>query len=107
MPPEVKATAEKAKQLHNNQVPDDLPPGHRVQHRRGVDQGDNQRLGSDLIWGAQGIADEIGLDLRQVYYLLAKKRLPHRKLSHRVIVASKTELRAALIAQANESAGGE
>ena len=50
----------------------------------------------DLIWGVngkRGIAAELGLSPAQVYYLIARGKLPVRKLGHRTIAASRTELR--------------
>ena len=48
-------------------------------------------LADNLLWGVQAIADFIG------NYLIKRCKLPVRKLSHRVIVASRRELRAALL----------
>lgn len=37
-------------------------------------------LASDLIWGADLIAAELGLEARQVYHQLSQGKLPARKL---------------------------
>ena len=56
-----------------------------------------QSLADDLIWGVDGddgIAAFLGLEPQQVYYLIAKKKLRGiRKMGHRTIVASRSELR--------------
>jgi hypothetical protein len=36
-------------------------------------------LHADLLWGAQAIADELGLDRRAVFYLLQTGKLPATK----------------------------
>jgi predicted DNA-binding transcriptional regulator AlpA len=57
-------------------------------------------LHSDLLWGVEAIAKFIGRERRQVYYLIARRAFPSRKIGHRTIVASKSELRTFLAAQA-------
>jgi hypothetical protein len=52
---------------------------------------DDKRLAEDLLWGAQAIADYLGLSTDQVYYLIRKKLLPIAKLGGS-IVASKRQL---------------
>jgi hypothetical protein len=37
-------------------------------------------LGDDLIWGAEGLARELGINRRRGCYLLEKKLVPARKL---------------------------
>jgi hypothetical protein len=58
----------------------------------------NEQDNADILWGAEAIAQYVGLDLRRTYYLLAKGALPSKKLGARTIVARKSELRAALSA---------
>lgn len=41
--------------------------------------GPTTKLKDDLLWGAQAIADEIGLDRRVVFYLLQNGALPATK----------------------------
>ena len=55
-------------------------------------------LSDDLLWGAQAIADEIGLSLDQVYHLIRMKRLPVTKLGPKTIIASRKRLRRVLSA---------
>jgi hypothetical protein len=50
----------------------------------------------DLLWGAQAIADFLGISIDRVYYLLRMKRLPISKLGHKTIVASRKKLVRAL-----------
>jgi hypothetical protein len=49
----------------------------------------------DLIWGAEAIANEIGLTDRTVLNLLAKGHLPGRRIGRRW-VASRAALRACI-----------
>jgi hypothetical protein len=37
-------------------------------------------LGDDLVWGAEGLARELGINPRRAYYLLERKLVPARKL---------------------------
>jgi hypothetical protein len=39
----------------------------------------NQTLRDDILWGAQAIADAIGRDVRDVYYLLQRGLIPATK----------------------------
>ena len=50
------------------------------------------KLRDDLLWGAQAIADEIGLDRRVVFYLLQTGKLPATKTGH-TWTTTKTRLR--------------
>ena len=53
-------------------------------------------LASDLLWGIDGqygIAAFIGRKPREAYYLIKRGQLPVRRLGHRTIVASRSELR--------------
>jgi hypothetical protein len=52
-----------------------------------------ESLANDVIWGVQGIADEIGRSPQQTYYLIARGKLPVHKLGHRTIIASRKQLR--------------
>jgi hypothetical protein len=49
--------------------------------------------GDDLVWGCQEIADYIGLSLREVQYLVRKKKLPIGRLGPKLLFASKRQLR--------------
>jgi hypothetical protein len=49
--------------------------------------------GDDLLWGCQEIADYIGLSLREVQYLVRKKKLPIGRLGPKLLFASKRQLR--------------
>jgi hypothetical protein len=53
-------------------------------------------IGDDLIWGAQAIADELGIPIDRVYYFVRKKKIPAAKLGPKTIVASRKALRRAL-----------
>ena len=37
-------------------------------------------LGDDLVWGAEGLARELGINRRRAFYLLQKRLVPARKL---------------------------
>jgi hypothetical protein len=50
----------------------------------------------DLIWGAKAIADELGIPLTRVYYLIRTKRIPFKKLGPKTIIASRRQLQRAL-----------
>ena len=39
-----------------------------------------ESLGSDLLWGARRIAEEIGVPARKAYYLLENGLIPARKI---------------------------
>ena len=54
------------------------------------------KVGDDLVWGAEAIADELNLTVGQVYNLIRGKRIPIIKLSTKTIIASKRQLRRAL-----------
>jgi hypothetical protein len=55
-----------------------------------------ERLADDLLWGAQAIADFLGVSVDRVYYLIRTKRLPISKLGHKTIVASRRKLARAI-----------
>ena len=64
-------------------------------------------LAVDLVWGVKGphgIAACLGLTPRQTYYLIGIGKLPVRRLSHRMIVASRTDLLRALTGNTSEAA---
>jgi hypothetical protein len=46
----------------------------------------------DTLWGVGEIADFLGCPVRRAYYLIERGKLPVRKLSHRIIIASRAEL---------------
>jgi excisionase family DNA binding protein len=50
----------------------------------------------DLLWGAQAIADYLGVSTDRVYYLIKTKRLPIAKLGRKTVVASRKKLQRAL-----------
>jgi hypothetical protein len=50
----------------------------------------------DLLWGAQAIADFLGVSIDRIYYEIRVKRLPIAKLGKRTVVASKKKLQRAL-----------
>jgi hypothetical protein len=52
-----------------------------------------QALSDDLIWGAQAIADFLGLSRSEVHYLLRMNALPVGRLGPKTIFASKQQLR--------------
>jgi hypothetical protein len=53
------------------------------------------KLGDDLIWGAGGIAAELGVAVHRARYLIRTGKLPVTKISERHIVASRRALRKA------------
>lgn len=53
-----------------------------------------ERLGDDLVWGADGIAQELGVEPHTVYYWHRKKMLPITKVG-KTLVASKRKLQRA------------
>jgi hypothetical protein len=53
-----------------------------------------ERLGDDLLFGAQAIAEFVGVEIHQIHYLYRMKRLPIGRLGKRY-VASKRKLRRA------------
>jgi hypothetical protein len=50
-------------------------------------------LSDDLIWGAQAIADELGIPLQRVYYFIRIGKLPVNKIGTKTIIASRRQLR--------------
>ena len=56
-----------------------------------------ERLGDDLVWGAEGIAQELGIEPSSVYYYHRKQLLPIRKLG-KSLVASRRALQRAFAA---------
>jgi len=53
-------------------------------------------LADDIIWGVggeHGIAAELNVPAPKAYYLIAKGVIPTKKLGHRTITASRSELR--------------
>jgi hypothetical protein len=56
-----------------------------------------EKLADDLLFGAQAIADELGIDVRRTYYLLEQKLIPGTKLGSKkrsAWTASRKRLRA-------------
>lgn len=51
---------------------------------------------NDILWGVAAIANYIGRERRQVYYMLSRGTLPAKKLGSRTIMARKSELDLAL-----------
>jgi hypothetical protein len=50
----------------------------------------------DLLWGAQAIADFLGVSVDRVYYLIRTKQLPIAKLGRKTVVASRKKLQRAM-----------
>jgi hypothetical protein len=63
-----------------SQHPDDKPPA----------------INADVLWGAQAIADELGVSLQRVYYLIRERKIPFSKIGNKTIVASRRQLRRVL-----------
>jgi hypothetical protein len=53
------------------------------------------RLGDDLVWGANGIAAELDVSIHRARYLIRTGKLPITRISERHIVASRKALRKA------------
>jgi Helix-turn-helix domain len=51
---------------------------------------------ADLLWGAQAIADYLGVSVNRVYYLIREKQLPIGKLGRKTVVASRKKLQRAI-----------
>jgi hypothetical protein len=60
---------------------------------------------SDLLWGAQAIADYIGKNYRQTVYLLSTNKLPARKIGA-TWIGHRAKLRARLLGDATASDSG-
>lgn len=59
-------------------------------------RGGGSDLGDDIIWGVDGptgIAAYLNIKPTQAYYLISRGKLPVRRLGHRTITASRSELR--------------
>lgn len=52
--------------------------------------------GDDLLWGAQQIAEFLGVSTNRVYYLVKEKKLPFSKLGRKTLIASRKKLQRAL-----------
>jgi hypothetical protein len=50
----------------------------------------------DLLWGAQAIADFLGVSIDRVYYQIRTKQLPIAKLGRKTVVASRKKLQRAI-----------
>jgi hypothetical protein len=61
-----------------------------------IDKEKQTAPGDDLLWGAQSIADFLGVSVDRVYYLIKTKRLPIAKLGRKTVVASRKKLQRAL-----------
>lgn len=55
-----------------------------------------ETLAEDTLWGVAEIAAYIGRERRTTYYLIAKKKIPAKKIGHKLICARKSELDRAL-----------
>jgi hypothetical protein len=53
----------------------------------------DETLAADVLWGAQAIADFVGLDVRQAFHALQRGHLPGTKTGH-VWTSTKSRLRA-------------
>jgi hypothetical protein len=62
------------------------------------------KLADDLIWGAAGIAAELGLPISRVYNMIASGKLNVGRLGHRTIFISRKRLRRDLDAALNDAA---
>jgi hypothetical protein len=51
-----------------------------LEHSPSRDASDKTSLKDDLLFGAQAIADYIGVDLRRAFYLLEKRYIPGVKV---------------------------
>ena len=60
------------------------------------DTAEKAALADDLIWGAGAIADELGVSIQSVYYLIRKRKIPVSKIGSKTIIASRRQLRRAL-----------
>jgi hypothetical protein len=58
----------------------------------------------DLLWGAQAMADELGVSLERIRYLIRTRRVPFTKLGPKTILASRRKLQAAKRSQFAEFA---
>jgi hypothetical protein len=52
---------------------------------------------ADLLWGVRQIAAYVGLPERRVRYLIAKSRIPTKKLGPKTIVARKSQIDRAIV----------
>jgi hypothetical protein len=53
---------------------------------------DKQALANDLVWGADAIAQVIGVNREKVYYLMRTGRIPVSRINPRTLVASRRKL---------------
>jgi hypothetical protein len=58
-------------------------------------EGRQDRLGDDLVWGADGIALELNVSIHRARYLIRTGKVPVTRISERHIVASRRGLRKA------------
>ena len=56
---------------------------------------EDNKLGTDLIWGAEGIATELDVSIHRARYLIRSGKLLVTRISERHIVASRKALRKA------------
>jgi hypothetical protein len=78
----------------------------RQTHRAQSDTARNDAhptIGGDLVWGAPGIAAEIGVSVRRAYYLLDRRLIPARQIGA-IWCASRRQLRARLLGDADDAA---
>jgi hypothetical protein len=64
----------------------------------------SQRLADDLIWGAAGIAAELGLPISRIYNMIHAGQLKVGRLGHRTIFISRKRLHRDLDAAQNDAA---
>jgi predicted site-specific integrase-resolvase len=57
---------------------------------------EEETLADDLLWGAQAVADFLGIKVDRVYYFIRTGRLPIAKLGGKTVIASKKQLKRAL-----------
>jgi hypothetical protein len=63
----------------------------------------SEPLRDDLIWGVDGengIAAELGIPTSKAYYLISTGAIPVRRHTHKIITASRRELRRRFAGQA-------
>jgi len=53
------------------------------------DAAEKVALADDLIWGASAIADELGVTVQSVYYLIRTHKIPVSKLGPKTVIASR------------------
>jgi hypothetical protein len=60
----------------------------------GVAAGNEDDVANDILWGVPAIARFLNRKPRQVHYLISKKIIPITKRGHKIITASRAQIRA-------------